>query len=340
MKGLSRKRTAAVLAVGLCLCLAPGCGGQTEENAKEELTESSLITVGFSQLGNESDWRVANTESVKETFTEENGYNLLVEDAQQKQENQITTIRNFILLEVDYIVIAPVVETGWDEVLSEAKEAGVPVIVMDRQVDVEDDSLYTAWVGSDMYAEGKLAVDWLSDYLEAQGRQEEDISIVHIQGTLGSSAQIGRTEGLDEGLKTHENWHLAAREVGEFTQAKACEVMREILEEVGDDIDVLYCENDSEAFGAMQALDEAGITYGEGGDVILISFDATEAGLRACMEGEMNVNVECNPLHGPRVEEIIRQLEAGEEPEKEEYVEETLFEPEDLTEEFISARGY
>ncbi|MDO4297948.1 MAG: ABC transporter substrate-binding protein [Lachnospiraceae bacterium] len=328
------KKACVLFGVGAVLFLS-SCSGQQEA----EEPHADVLTVGFSQLGNESDWRVANTESMKSTFTEEGGYELLLEDAQQKQEKQIAAIRNFILREVDYIVLAPVVETGWDEVLAEAKDADVPVIIMDRMVDTEDGELYTAWVGSDMREEGEKAVRWLEEFLEEQGRAEEEVSIVHIQGTPGSSAQLGRTYGLEKGLAMHDNWHLAAQVCGEFTQAKAYEVMKEILLETKE-MDVVYCENDNEAFGVMQALDEAGISYGEGGDVILISFDATEAGLIACMEGRINLNVECNPLHGPRVEKIIRQLEEGQVPEKESFVEETIFEPEDLTADFIAARGY
>ncbi len=323
----------------ILLVLLPACSAQktgmtdTGEEAKE------LVVIGFSQLGNESDWRIANTESMVNTFTEEAGYELLMDDARQSQEKQIAAIRNFILREVDYIVLAPVVISGWEEVLSEARDAGVPVIVMDRRVETEDDSLYTAWVGSDMKAEGERAVRWLEECLKEQGRENEEISIVHIQGSLNSSAQLGRTAGLDEGLAAHDNWKLAARECGEFTQAKAYEIMRDILK-VSKDVDVVYCENDNEAFGVMDALEEAGLTCGKDGDVILISFDATELGLTACMDGLINLNVECNPLHGPRVEKIISTLEAGGTPPKESYVEETVFEPEMLTEELIQKRGY
>lgn len=332
-------RAVSGTAVFLMLLMLTACASGTDRNAETENSLPQTIVVGFSQLGNESDWRIANTESMISTFTEEAGYELLMDDARQSQEKQIAAIRNFILREVDYIVLAPVVVSGWEEVLAEAREAGVPVIVMDRRVETEDDSLYTAWVGSDMKAEGERAVQWLEEHLKEQGREEEEISIVHIQGSLNSSAQLGRTEGLDEGLAAHRNWKLAARECGEFTQAKAYEVMRDILKTTRD-VDVVYCENDNEAFGVMEALDEAGLTCGEDGDVILISFDATEAGLTACMNGQINLNVECNPLHGPRVEKIISMLEAGETPQKENYVGETIFEPEMLSEELIQKRGY
>ena len=146
--------------------------------------DDDTITVGFSQVGAESDWRTANTESMKSTFSEENGYELIFDDAQQKQENQLTAIRNFIQQEVDYIVLAPVTETGWDTVLQEAKDAGIPVIIVDRMVDVSDDSLYTAWVGSNFKLEGQKAMAWLDAYLEAKGRGDEEINLVDIQGTI------------------------------------------------------------------------------------------------------------------------------------------------------------
>ena len=146
--------------------------------------DDDTITVGFSQVGAESDWRTANTESMKSTFSEDNGYELIFDDAQQKQENQLTAIRNFIQQEVDYIVLAPVTETGWDTVLQEAKDAGIPVIIVDRMVDVSDDSLYTAWVGSNFKLEGQKAMAWLDAYLEAKGRGDEEINLVDIQGTI------------------------------------------------------------------------------------------------------------------------------------------------------------
>lgn len=330
------KRFGLLLAV---LTLCGGCFGCGRETVEQSEAPRDAIVVGFSQVGAESDWRVANTESMRSTFCEENGYELMYNDAKQKQENQIAAIRNYILQDVDYIVVAPVVEEGWDGVLGEARDAGIPVIIVDRMVNVEDEDLFTAWVGSDTYREGEMAVDWLEKYLESQGRTEEEISILHVQGTLGATPQIGRSAALEWAIAEHDNWKLSARLEGEFTQAKSYEVVSEALRQ-DPDVDVIYCENDNSAFGAIQALEEAGITYGTDGDVIIISFDATEAGLICCMNGEINLDVECNPLHGPRVEKIVSQLEAGETPDKYSYVEETYFEPEDLTEEIIEERAY
>lgn len=336
-----------VVATLLTLCMVVGmaaCGSSSNNNSNnnaaadastpaasessdgaDDAASDDTITVGFSQVGAESDWRTANTASMKETFSEDNGYELIFDDAQQKQENQIAAIRNFIQQEVDYIVLAPVTETGWDTVLQEAKDAGIPVIIVDRMVDVSDDSLYTAWVGSNFELEGQKAAAWLQAYLEAAGRGDEDINIVDIQGTIGASAQIGRTNGLQAAVDANDKWTLLAAESGEFTQAKGQEVMESMLKQYGDDIDVVYCENDNEAFGAIDAIEAAGYTVGPDGDILVMSFDSTNAGMTDVLNGKIICDTECNPLHGPRVQEIIEKLEAGETPDKQQYVDEDIF---------------
>ena len=281
------------------------------------------ITVGFSQVGAESDWRTANTESMKSTFSEENGYELIFDDAQQKQENQLTAIRNFIQQEVDYILLAPVTETGWDTVLQEAKDADIPVIIVDRMVDVSDDSLYTTWIGTDSLLEGRKAAEWLNAYTTAKGIDAKDVNIVDIQGTIGSTAQIGRSKGLEEGVDNY-GWNLLAQQSGEFTQAKGQEVMESMLKQ-HDNINVVYCENDNEAFGAIDAIEAAGKTVGPDGDILVMSFDTTNAGLTDTLSGKIICDTECNPLHGPRVEEIIKKLEDGKDVDKKAYVEEEMF---------------
>ena len=288
------------------------------------------ITVGFSQVGAESDWRTANTESMKSTFSEENGYELIFDDAQQKQENQLTAIRNFIQQEVDYILLAPVTETGWDTVLQEAKDADIPVIIVDRMVDVSDDSLYTTWIGTDSLLEGRKAAEWLNAYTTAKGIDAKDVNIVDIQGTIGSTAQIGRSKGLEEGVDNY-GWNLLAQQSGEFTQAKGQEVMESMLKQY-DNINVVYCENDNEAFGAIDAIEAAGKTVGSdiaNGEIMVMSFDTTNAGLTDTLAGKIACDVECNPLHGPRAEELIKALEAGEEVEKLNYVDEEIFAADD-----------
>ncbi len=285
---------------------------------------SSEIVVGYAQVGAESDWRTANTQSFKSTFVAENGYTLIFDDAQQKQENQIKAIRSFIQQDVDYIVVAPVVETGWETVLQEAKDAGIPVILSDRMMNVSDPSLYTCWVGGNFVKEGEDAGKWLKDYLAKQGRSDEEINIVTLQGTIGSSAQVGRTEGFGNILAENDNWNMLAMQTGEFTQAKGQEVMESFLKNYPD-IDVVIAENDNMAFGAIDAIKAAGKTCGPNGDIIIISFDAVSAAFDAMIAGDLNCAVECNPLHGPRVAEIIQKLENGETVDKIQYVDEAAF---------------
>ena len=326
-KNFMKKVVAGMLTAVMAFSLT-ACGGgdaSTNDTAKEE-GSSDVITVGFSQVGAESDWRTANSQSMKDTFSKENGYDLIFDDAQQKQENQITAIRNFIQQEVDYILLAPVTETGWDTVLQEAKDADIPVIIVDRMVDVSDDSLYTTWIGTDALCEGRKAAEWLNGFAEAKGIAASDIHIADIQGTIGSTAQIGRTKGLEEGVDKY-GWDLVAQQTGEFTQAKGQEVMESMLKQ-HDNINVVYCENDNEAFGAIDAIEAAGKTVGSdiaNGEIMVISFDTTHAGLQDVLDGKIECDVECNPLHGPRAEELIKKLEAGEDVDKQNYVDEEIF---------------
>ena len=330
------KKTIVVFMVcALFLMVLSSCGQDRNDPGNNLDIPEGLIAVGFSQVGAESDWRLANTRSMTDAFSEENGYFLVLRDAQQRLENQLAAIREFISLGVDYIVFAPVTEAGWDDVLKEAKDAGIPVIIVDRMINTSDETLFTCWVGSDFRAEGDIAAEWM----ETTFKDKSDLKIVHLQGTLGSSAQIGRTEGLQAGVDRNPGWEIISQVSGEFNQVRGKEVMEPILKQHSR-IDVLYAENDDMAFGAMEAMDVARWTYGVGGDVTIISFDATRAGLEATLEGRINFNVECNPLHGPRVEAIITQLKRGETPDKFIFVEETAFDALTITQEDIDARAY
>jgi galactofuranose transport system substrate-binding protein len=319
------KRIAAITLIAALVCSASFAAGK-----KKTTSSKKMITVGYAQVGAESDWRTANTESFKSTFTEANGYKLIFDDAQQKQENQIKAIRNFIQQDVDYIVVAPVVETGWETVLKEAKKAGIPVILSDRQMKLSDDSLYTCWVGGNFLKEGQDSVVWLNKYVKKIGRDKDDLNIVLIQGTIGSSAQVGRTQGITEGLAKNPKYHLLAKQTGEFTQAKGQEVMESFLKAYPN-IDVVFCENDNEAFGAIDAIKAAGKKPGK--DIIIISFDAVHEAFNRMIAGEINCACECNPLHGPRVAEIIQKLEKGEKVEKIQYVTEGVFDQDNAAKE-------
>ncbi len=318
-KEMKKRIFAASLALMTLLGSMAFANGQSDAPAA---ADDGIITVGYAQVGAESDWRTANTESFKSTFVESNGYKLIFDDAQQKQENQIKAIRNFIQQDVDYIVVAPVVETGWETVLGEAKAAGIPVILSDRMMDVSDPSLYTAWVGGNFYQEGVDGIKWLNDYLKKIGRDSETINCVLLQGTIGSSAQVGRTQGITEGVDANPNLKLLAKQTGEFTQAKGQEVMESMLKAY-DNIDVVFAENDNMAFGAIDAIKAVGKVPGK--DIIIVSFDAVHEAFLKMIDGEINASVECNPLHGPRVSEIIQILETGGSVDKIMYVQEDVY---------------
>ena len=325
-----KKSFAIVMFLILCI-LAISCDSSfssKEEtvNVEDEISDEYIV-VGFSQLGAESDWRSANTESMKAAFTTADGYKLIFEDGQQKQTNQITAIRTFIQQEVDYIVLAPVTETGWDTVLQEAKDAGIPVIIVDRMVDVSDESLFTCWVGSDFELEGRKMAEWLKQYTLKEKIDPSFIHIVNIQGTIGASAQIGRTKGLADAAREN-GWSLLAEVTGDFTQAKGKEVMESLLKQY-DDINVVYCENDNEAFGAIEAIEEAGRKIGSdiaSGEIMVLSFDGVKKeAMEYVLQDKITCIAECNPLHGPRVKAIIEALEAGVTPDKYSYVDEEIY---------------
>ena len=328
------KRT-IMLFCTLALLVLGGCQPGVRQTPEEERT---LITVGFSQVGAESDWRVANTESMRQSLSEENGFELLFDNARQKQENQFKAIRTFIQQDVDYIVLAPVTENGWESVLEEARAARIPVILVDRQVEVDDPSLYTSWVGSDFRKTADEAVAWLAETLDAADKDGEVVQIMHLQGTPGSTAQLQRSAALEAGVAAHENWTITVQLNGDFTQAKAYEVTIAYLRD-NPVPEVVYCENDNMCFGVMQALDELGIAYGDGG-VTFISFDAGRTALSYCKDGKIDLCAECNPLHGPRVRAIIEQLERGETPDKMVCVPEQLFTAGQITDALLESRVY
>lgn len=304
--------------------------GKIQETPLNE--DDNLIVVGVSQVGSESVWRSAHTKSIQDAFTKENGYLLIFDNARQKQANQIKAIRSFISQQVDYIVLSPIEEDGWDTVLQEAKDAGIPVILIDRTVKVKDDSLYTTWVGSDFVKEGQDAGHWLEEYLKESGRDKETANLVVLKGTKGATATIGRTRGFNEVAKEQDNWKVLEQVDGEFTTAKGKEEMSYLLQKYKD-IDVVISQNDDMTFGALEAIKEAGKTAGINGDIIVISFDAVEAGVELVKNGEINIDVQCNPDQGKYVSQIIQDLEAGKEVEKSYYVPEQIYTQENAGEE-------
>ena len=235
-------------------------------------------------------------------------------------------------------MFSPITESGWDVVLQEARDAGIPVILMDRQVDVKDETLYTAWVGSDFHGEGRRAGEWLEADLERQGRQEEEIQIVVLQGTEGATSAIGRTQGFQELACTHANWIILEQVDAEYTTAKGREVMDHLLDKY-EEIDVVISQNDDMTFGALEAMNRRGITTGVEGDVIVVSFDAVKSALKLVEQGVINVDIECNPEQGEWVEQVIRALERGEEVEKTFYIEEQVFTQENVSR-YLDKRNY
>lgn len=287
---------------------APSPSAVASEKASEPAAPAAdkKVTLGFSQVGAESGWRSANTKSIQESATEA-AFDLKFSDAQGKQENQIKALRSYIQQKVDVISFSPVVESGWDTVLKEAKDAGIPVILTDRAVDSKDTSLYVTFIGSDFVEEGRRAGQWLADkYKDQQG----DVNIVELQGTTGSAPAIDRKAGFEETIKSNANLKVIASQTGEFTRAKGKEVMQAFLK-ANKDIDVLYAHNDDMALGAIQAIEAAGLKPGE--DIIIISIDGVKDGFVAASEGKINFIVECNPLLGPQLMQAVNDVLAGKE---------------------------
>ncbi len=265
-----------------------------------------LITVGYAQVGHESDWRTANTKNYEDTFTAENGFELSLVDCDNDHAAQIEAVRNFINQGLDYIVIAPIQSAGWETVLQEAQDAGIPVIIADREIDA-DSSLYDAWVGTAPYEEGVTAGKWLAEYLAGA-----DANILQIEGSVGASAAINRTDGFQSIIDENDNWKLIDSQSGDFTQDGGQEVMESFIKSYEGQFNVVVCQNDNEAYGAMDAMDAAGITYGVDGDVILISYDATHDGLQYTLDGKFNCDVECNPIQAETVKDVILAMANGE----------------------------
>lgn len=309
--------------------------GLEQEVAAEE---DNLIVVGYSQLGSESVWRTANTNSIEKALSEENGFFLQLKNARQKQENQIKAIRSFISQRVDYIVFSPIEEEGWRTVLTEAREAGIPVILVDRTIARKDESLYTTRVGTDTYWEGEQAGIWLEQDLEKSGEQDDVINIVVLEGTTGATSQIGRSVGFESIAGYHANWNIMAGESGDFTTAKGKEVMEKFLW-LYDDIDVLVSQNDDMTFGAIEALKESGRYIGAGDDIRIISFDGGRTALERVKSGEIDVDIECNPEQGELLAEVIHKLQNGERVEKEYMVEDKVFTMENV-DEYLESRTY
>ncbi len=286
------------------------------------------IVLGFSQVGAESEWRTANTESIK-SAAKDAGIELKFSDAQQKQENQIKALRSFIAQKVDVIAFSPVVESGWDTVLMEAKAAKIPVVLTDRSVDSKDTSLYVSFMGSDFAEEGRKAGRWL---LEKVKNRPGDINVVELQGTVGSGPAIDRKKGFEEIIKAEPRIKIIRSQTGDFTRAKGKEVMEAFLKADAKRINVLYAHNDDMAIGAIQAIEEAGLKPVK--DITIISVDAVKGAFEAMIAGKMDVTVECSPLLGPQLMAAVKDLKAGKTLPKRIITEESIFPMEIAAKEF------
>ncbi len=318
---------AVIAAAGLTTC------GRSADTAVESTKPEKNIVLGFAQVGAESDWRTANSESIKSAAAEA-GIQLMFYDAQQKPENQIKAIRSFIANQVDVIAFSPIVESGWDMVLKEAKDAGIPVILTDRTIETEDESLYVTVIGSDFKEEGRRAGRWLLDKMKDK---KGEIRIVELAGTVGSAPAIYRKEGFEEVIKVNPNMKIVRSDSADFMRSKGYETMQTFLMEEGKNINVLFSHNDDMAIGAIKAIEEYGLRPRT--DIIIVSVDANRGAFEKMIEGKLNCSVECNPLLGPQLMSLVKDLVAGKEIPRRIYSEETVF-PAEIAEKELPNRKY
>jgi ABC-type sugar transport system substrate-binding protein len=314
-----KKTLIAATAISMGSMVLTACGGDSA--AKDD----GKIVMGFAQVGAESGWRTANTASIQES-AKEAGIDLKFSDAQQKQENQIKAIRSYIQQKVDVIAFSPVVETGWDTVLQEAKRAGIPVILTDRAVDSEDTSLYETFLGSDFVLEGEKAGQWLVDNAaDSDVDGDGDINVVQLEGTTGAAPAIDRAEGFATAIAADPAIEVTASQTGDFTRDGGKQVMESFLNSE-EGIDVVFAHNDDMGLGAIEAIEAAGMVPGE--DIKIITVDAVKDGMQALVDGKINYIVECNPLLGPQLMDLAEKVVAGEEVPERVVTEETAFDQE------------
>ncbi|PRY65959.1 monosaccharide ABC transporter substrate-binding protein (CUT2 family) [Glaciihabitans tibetensis] len=310
MKKILGLALTGALLVSMVGCAAGG-GDESGGGGDDELI------VGFSQVGAESGWRTANTKDIQGAF-EEAGIELKFSDAQGKQENQIKAIRSYIQQQVDVIAFSPVVESGWDTVLNEAKDAGIPVVLTDRAVDSEDDTLYESFLGSDFIIEGERAGAWvLEEFADA-----DVVNVVELQGTTGAAPANDRAQGFRDAIAGEDKFEIIASQTGDFTRAGGKQVMEAFLKS-NPDIDLVYAHNDDMGLGAIEAIEAAGLVPGT--DIKIVTVDAVKDGMQALADGKINFIVECSPLLGAQLVDIVTTLHDGGSVEKRIVTEETTF---------------
>ena len=311
-------RAAAVAATALLTLGVAACGGSSGSTAAGGGGGSEALTLGFAQVGAESGWRTANTKSIQDSAAAA-GVNLKFSDGQQKQENQIKAIRSYIQQKVDVIAFSPVVTTGWDTVLQEAKRANIPVILTDRAVDTPDQTLYKTFLGSDFVAEGKKAGDWL---VGQEKTASGPVNIVQLEGTTGSAPAIDRTKGFAASIAANPNLKVVASQTGDFTRSGGKQVMEAFLKSQPK-IDVVYAQNDDMGLGAIEAIQAAGKVPGK--DMKIITVDAVKDGMQALADGKINFIVECSPLLGPQLMDLAKKVKDGQTVPARVLTEETTF---------------
>ena len=319
-----------VLIVLICSALLTACT-KTEQSAEQ--ANDAGVLLGFSQLGSESGWRLGNTKDVQDA-AERAGVQLMFENAEQKQENQIKAIRKFIAYQVDVIAFAPIVEDGWDNVLEEAKAAGIPVLISDRRINTEDETLYAGFIGSDFEEEGLSAGRYLLRKMEGV---DGPVSIVEISGTIDSTPMRQRASGFRSMIGDDDRFVIVESISGDFLRSKGKECMQGLLKRY-DDIDVLYSHNDAMTFGAIEAIEEAGLVPGE--DIVIITVDGEQEAIDLLREGKINCVVECTPLIGDIIMELAEKLAAGETIPRDTYSVERSFSEFDDDLDSLAPRGY
>ncbi len=318
------KRSASKWVSGLlCAALVASCGLLTSCKKSEDGGKSDgkkKIVVGFSQIGAESAWRTANTQSIQDEAAARGDHiKLVFSDAQQKQENQIKALRSFIDQKVDVIAFSPVVETGWDAVLKDIKKAGIPVILSDRAVDAKGDDLYVTFIGSDFVEEGRRAGKWLAKACNGKA------NIAELTGTTGSAPANDRKKGFEEVLKQYPDMKIIKSQTGDFKRSGGKEVMEAFLKSPeGKDITALYAHNDDMALGAIQAIEAAGRKPGK--DILIVSVDGVKGAFEAMAEGKLNCTVECNPLIGGQLFDAVEAVMAKKTLPKRTVVQESVYE--------------
>ncbi len=327
-KNAAKKILSAFLSLMTIAVMTAGCQKSNEEQNNEELI------IGFSQIGSESAWRIGNTKDIEEQ-AQNYGVNLMLENANQKQENQIAAIRRFIAYKVDVIAFSPIVEDGWDNVLTEAKDAGIPVILVDRDISTDKEDLTTCLIGADFYKEGVMAGEYLIRKADALGL--DHVNIVEITGTENSTPMRQRQAGFADAIANDDRMTILESIDGDFLTSRGAECMRYLLETYGDDIDVVYSHNDEMTLGALPEIEKAGFAPGK--DIIIISIDGGQEAIDVLKEGKINCVVECTPKLGKELMETAIKLKAGEQVDPLIHPIEQVFSDE-MNPEDIAPRGY